>query len=101
MTRTLLPLLLLVLAIALPGVPGPAGSGAALAADSYDWTRPRGSIYSRRRSPNLWSGDQPTRSPLYQRPNRNYGIPNWRQPTGGINPYDKPRKRYGGWGDRH
>lgn len=70
------------------------------AADSYDWTKPRGSIYSRRRSPNLW-GSKPRRNPLFQKPSRTYGIPAWRSNRGGINPYDKPRKNYGGWGYRH
>lgn len=84
-----------------PALPvwGPAATGlfAAQAADTYDYTKPRGSIYSRRRSPNLWSGNQPYKSPLYQKPSRNYGTPNWRSNNGGINPYDKPRRNYGGW----
>jgi len=74
--------------------------GAAHAADSYDWTKPRGSILTRQHGPNLWRS-KPTRSPIFQKPSRNYGIPAWRSNRGGINPYDKPRKTYGGWGHRH
>jgi len=93
--------LLILLTAGLFGLAGPMGGTllpAAQAADSYDWTKPRGSIH-RRRGPNLWSGRQPYRSPLYQRPSRNYGTPNWRRPRG-INPYQKPRRNYGGWNHR-
>lgn len=91
----------LVLPLAGTGFSGDGWIAAARAADSYDWTKPRGSIHSRQRSPNLWRSKPTRRSPLFQKPSRNYGMPAWRSNRGGINPYDKPRKTYGGWGYRH